>query len=189
MTETSDSKKSVTIWLQRLKDGDQGAVDKLFPLIYEELHRLARRSMGGQRPDHTLQATALVNEAYIRLFRDNCPDWRDRNHFMAFAARAMRSILVDHARSKNRVKRKPGGERVALDDLTESYEEHAFDLVGLDDALRKLAEIDETAVRMVELRFFGGLSMKETAEILKLSPRTLEREWQAAKAWLRREMG
>jgi RNA polymerase sigma factor (TIGR02999 family) len=187
--EAPHQDSEVTNLLRRLSEGDLGAAEELFPLIYHELHRLARKNMQGQRPDHTLQASALVNEAYLRLFRDAAPNWKDRNHFMAFAARAMRSILVDHARSKKRDKRTPGGERVSMDELIATYEERAFDLVALDDALSKLAEIDEQMVRIVELRFFAGMNVRETASVLGLSPRSVEREWQAAKALLRKSIG
>lgn len=154
-------------------------------LVYDELHRMADRQMRRQRPDHTLQATALVNEAYIRVFGQ---EWRDREHFLSVAARAMRSILVDHARKKATAKRTPGGERVALDDLTQTYEERAIDLVALDDALNQLSEVDPEMVRLVELRFFAGLTMEEAASFLNISPRKAQKEWCTARAWLRREI-
>ena len=174
--------------LQRWSKGDGRAADELFVHVYDQLHRLARQKMAGQRADHSLQATALVNEAWLRLAGETGPDCKDREHFLALAARAMRSILVDHARSKNRDKRRPKGEHVGLDELVESYSQHAFDLIQLNDVLEKLAQIDERLVRLIELRFFAGLSMEEAASVLGMPLRSAEREWAAARAWLRKEM-
>jgi len=182
---SEDGISSVTRLLQRVEDGESGASDQLFSLVYDELHRMADRQMRRQRPDHTLQATALVNEAYIRVFGRK---WRDRDHFRSVAARAMRSILVDHARKKTTVKRTPGGQRVPLDELTQTYEERAIDLVALDKALNRLAEVDPDMVRLVELRFFAALTMEETASFLNISIRSAQKEWHTARAWLRREV-
>jgi RNA polymerase sigma factor (TIGR02999 family) len=182
---SKDGISSVTRLLKRVEEGDSGASDQLFMLVYDELHRMADRQMRRQRPDHTLQATALVNEAYIRVFGQ---DWRDRDHFLSVAARAMRSILVDHARKKTTAKRTPGGQRVPLDELTQTYEDRAIDLVAMDEALNRLAEVDPNMVRLVELRFFAGLSMEESASFLNISTRKAQKEWSTARAWLRREV-
>jgi RNA polymerase sigma factor (TIGR02999 family) len=180
--------ETVTEILKSLTQGNERAAEELLPLVYDELHRLAKHRMRSQRPDHTLQATALVNEAYLKLFGGGQPNWRDRDHFIAVAARAMRSVLVDHARSKQRQKRQPTGECVALDELMDSFEERAFDLIALDEALNRLGDADRLTVRVIELRFFAGLSYKEIARVLGLSVRTVEREWEAGRAWLRKEM-
>ena len=166
------------------------SAEELLPLLYEELHELARLKMSGQRPDHTLQATALVNEAFLKIFRNGTSEvrLRDRDHLMALASRAMRSVLIDYARAKNCEKRLPVGECIPLEELTASYEEQAVDLIALDDALSRLAVVDETMVRIVEMRFFGGLETKDVARILGLSLRKVEREWRAARAWLKGEV-
>lgn len=166
------------------------SAEELLPLLYEELHELARLKMSGQRPDHTLQATALVNEAFLKIFRNGTSEvrLRDRDHLMALASRAMRSVLIDYARAKNCEKRLPVGECIPLEELTASYEEQAVDLIALDDALSRLALVDETMVRIVEMRFFGGLDTKDVARILGLSLRKVEREWRAARAWLKGEV-
>lgn len=165
---------------------DQG---ELLAVIYGELRQLAHHKMRGQRPDHTLQATALVNEAYLKLAKSGA-DVRvcGRDQLLALAASAMRSVLVDHARSKSRSKRRPEGISVPLEGLAASYEENAIDLVGLDLALERLAELDEDAARVVELRFFGGLSVREVARILGLTSHRVEREWHLARVWLRGEL-
>ncbi len=183
-----DEATSITRLLGRLTHGDPRAAEELLPLIYAQLHRMARREMRGQRADHTLGATALVNEAYLKLFQGEGQDWRDRDHFLALAARAMRQILVDHARGKNREKRKPSGRPVPLDEILESYEKKDVDVVALDDALEKLGEMDPLMVKVVELRYFGGFQVKEVARILDVSVRKVEREWQTARTWLRKEM-
>lgn len=182
---SKDGISSVTRLLKLVEDGDGEASDQLFMLVYEELHRMADRQMRRQRPDHTLQATALVNEAYIRVFGQ---EWRDRDHFLSVASRAMRSILVDHARRKMANKRNPGGQRVPLDDLTQSYEDRAIDLVALDEALTRLAEVDPDMVRLVELRFFAGLTMEDAAAFLGISIHKAQKEWNTARAWIRREI-
>lgn len=179
----------ITQLLGRLSNGDQRAQDELIPLIYAQLHRMARGQMSRQRPDHTLGATALVNEAYLKIFQGEQPVWRDKDHFLALASTAMRQILVDHARGKNRDKRKSPGHAVPLvDELLASYEENSVDLLALDEALQGLAQVDPLAVQVVELRFFGGLQVKDVARVLDLSVRKVERTWQSARVWLNKEM-
>jgi RNA polymerase sigma factor (TIGR02999 family) len=163
--------------------GDERALERLTPLVYQELHRLAVIYMARERADHTLQATALVNEAYLRLVDLQGVDWHDRAHFFAVAARMMRRILVDFARAHTYQKR-DAGERVSLEGAVILGEQPGAELVALDDALCRLASIDERKSQIVELRFFGGLQVDETAEALKISPETVMRDWRAAKAWL-----
>jgi RNA polymerase sigma factor (TIGR02999 family) len=177
-----------TVLLQAWGEGDAQALDRLTPLVYHELRRIARGYMAHERPDHTLQATALVNEAYLRLIDTRQVDWHGRAHFLAICARAMRQILVDHARS--RASQKHGGGQIPLqfdEKLGVPQSQHSH-LLELDDALKRLAEIDPRKSQVVELRFFGGLSIEETAEALKASPRTVKRDWQLARAWLYREL-
>ena len=173
---------------EKMSGGDKHAADELLPLIYRDLHRLATSRMQGQRPDHTLQATALVNEVYLKLFQGVGTLCKDRDHFLARATSAMRSILVDHARTKNRVKRRNDGERVPIDEITEELEETGIDLLALDSALEKLGARDPQMVKIIELRFFGDMTVSETARILDLSVRSVEREWATARAWLRKEI-
>jgi RNA polymerase sigma factor (TIGR02999 family) len=168
--------------------GDAQAREALIPLIYSELRAIARRHLRRERPDHTLQSAALVNEAYLRMNRQEPPHWENRAHFFGFAAQMMRHILVDHARNRNAAKRGSGGPRLTLDPEIALPEKHGMDLVALDDALRKLAEMDAQQSRLIELRFFGGLSIEETAVVMNLSAATVKREWATARAWLRREM-
>ena len=165
-------------------DGDQSALEKLMPLVYEELRRMAHQYMRREHPGHTLQTTALVNEVYFRLIDQKRMHWQNRAQFFAIAAQLMRRILVDHARSHQYAKRGGGAHKVSLDEGALVAEEQAADLIALDDALLSLASIDERKSRIVELRFFGGLSVEETAETLKTSSRTVMREWSMAKAWL-----
>jgi len=160
----------------------------LIPLLYGELHRLARRYMRQERSDHTLQATALVNEAYLRLIEVNRVEWRDRTHFLALAAQMMRRILIESARSRHRQKRGADAVRVNIDDLGELPEPQERNLVALSDALSALAMFDARMSQVVELRFFGGLSVEETANVLSVSPETVIRDWKTAKAWLLREL-
>jgi RNA polymerase sigma factor (TIGR02999 family) len=169
-------------------DGDAAAWDELMPLVYKELHRLAHKYMGRERPGHTLQASALVNEAYLRLIDQKNCTWQNRAHFLGIAAHIMRRILVDHARSRGYQKR--GGDAVRVDVEKAMIESptRAAEVVALDDALGILAEIDPRKSQLVELRFFGGLSIEETAEVLQVSPGTVMRDWTLAKAWLRREI-
>ena len=168
--------------------GDQAAFERLVPLVHAELHRIAARCMRGERAGHSLQPTALVNEAYIRLVDVRQVSWQDRTHFLSMAARLMRRVLVDHARKRQYLKR--GGGRVQVTLLPELVIAHepGHDLVALDDALSVLATVDERKSRVIELRFFGGLSVEETAGVLGLSVDTVMRDWKLAKAWLRREL-
>jgi RNA polymerase sigma factor (TIGR02999 family) len=178
----------VTELLRRWSGGDVAARESLVPLVYDELRRLARYYLASQRSDHTLQSTAIVHEAYLRLAgRDNV-HWENRNHFFAVAAQLMRRILVDHARKRNAAKR--GGAHLTLlvDETVEPSSQRELDLVALDDALKALAELDERQSRIVELRFFGGLSIDDTSRILDISPATVKREWSTARAWLHEEI-
>jgi RNA polymerase sigma factor (TIGR02999 family) len=168
--------------------GDTAALQKLTPLIYDELHRLAHRFLRRERGGHTLQPTALVNEAYLRLVDQRDLRWQNRAHFFAIAAQLMRRILIDYARRRQYAKRGGGAPHVSLDEAAVLSEERAADLIALDDALDSLASIDPQQSRVVELRFFGGLTVEETAEVLKLSHDMVKREWSTAKAWLYREM-
>jgi RNA polymerase sigma-70 factor (ECF subfamily) len=177
----------VSTLLRAWSDGDQGALDLLTPIVYDELHRLARRYMRGERPGHSLQTTALVNEAYMRLVDYKRMQWQNRAHFFAVSAQLMRRILVDHARRHN-VKRGGGVKHVPLEEASQIGGGQEADLVALDDAMNALARLDPRKVQVVEMRFFGGLSVEETAEVLKVSPITVMRDWSTAKAWLYREM-
>jgi RNA polymerase sigma factor (TIGR02999 family) len=168
--------------------GDVRAFDRLVPLVHSELRRLARRHMGRERPGHTLQATALVNEAYLRLVAVNRVRWQNRAHFFAMAARMMRRILVDSARARGNDKRGGGARKVSLNDALVVADEPAQDLVALDEALTALEEIHPRKSQVVELRFFGGLSLEETAEALHISTDTVKRDWRFAKLWLLREL-
>jgi RNA polymerase sigma factor (TIGR02999 family) len=174
--------------LRAWSQGDGSALDRLVPLVYEELHRLARRYMRQERPDHTLQATSLVNEAYLRLIDINRVEWRDRTHFLAVAAQMMRRILVEFARNRQRQKRGGGAVHVSLDDVPDLPESSELDFVALSDALGSLATFDSRMSQVVELRFFGGLTVAETADVLEISPETVMRDWKTAKAWLIREL-
>jgi RNA polymerase sigma-70 factor (ECF subfamily) len=176
----------VTQLLIKWRNGDTTALDQLVPLVYEELRRLAKRSMGRERRDHTLQTSALINEAYLRLADQSTANFQNRAHFFAVAAQVMRNILIDHARSYQYEKRGGGAQRVSLDSSITLTEERAAELVALDDALRSIAAVDPRKSEIIELRFFGGLNIDETAEVLGLSPTTVQREWRAAKAWLHR---
>jgi RNA polymerase sigma factor (TIGR02999 family) len=180
--------QEITELLLAWNAGDDQALDRLMPLVHDELHRLARRYMAGQRADHPLQTTALVNEAYLRLVDSSRVRWQNRAHFFAVSAQLMRRILVDFARARQRVKRAGDAVQVTFDEaLTISQEPNAA-LIALDDALRALAAVDERKSKVVELRFFGGLSVEETAEVLKVSSITVMRDWAMAKAWLLREL-
>jgi RNA polymerase sigma factor (TIGR02999 family) len=186
MSPNSDS--GPTELLRAWSQGDGSALDRLVPQVYEELHRLAERYMRQERPDHTLQATSLVNEAYLRLIDVNRVEWRDRTHFLAVAAQMMRRILVEFARNRQRQKRGGGAVRVSLDDVQELPDSKDCDVVALNDALGALAAFDARMSRVVELRFFGGLTVDETADVLNVSPETVMRDWKTAKAWLLREI-
>jgi RNA polymerase sigma-70 factor (ECF subfamily) len=169
-------------------EGDRAALDRLMPLVYDELRRLARSYLRRERPDHTLQATALVHEAYMRLIDQHSVSWQNRAHFFGIASQMMRRILVNHALARATAKRGGHAEKLALDEAIVVDGERQIDLVVLDDALKELEAADARQCRIVELRFFGGLSIEETAEVLKLSPATVKREWNTAKLWLRRRI-
>ena len=183
MPARSDATDLLVAW----SEGDESAFDKLVPLVYKELHALARRYMRGERSDHTLQATALVNEAYVRLIDVNRIRWQNLSHFLAVAAQTMRRILVEFARQRHRQKRGSDAVRVTIDDVDVAHEKSA-DLVALSDALSTLASFDPRMGQVVELRFFGGLTVQETADVLKVSPETVMRDWKTAKVWLLREL-
>jgi RNA polymerase sigma factor (TIGR02999 family) len=168
----------VTTLLLAWNSGDQEALDRLMPLVYNELRRLARRQMRSENPGHTLQATALVNDVYVHLIDQKRVNWQNRAHFFGTAAQIIRRILVDHARARHRLKRGGGGVKVEWNE----------DLIALDDALNQLAVMDPQQSQIIELRFFGGLSIEETAEALKISPATVKRDWTFARAWLYRSM-
>ena len=185
---TEPSPQEVSQLLIQWSNGDKSALNKLTPLIYDELRRLAHHYMSHERAGHTLQTTALVNEAYLRLVNRKDVHWQNRAHFFAIAAKLMRSILVDHARSRTYAKRGGGAAKVSLDEALIVSQERAGEVVALDDALRRLEEIDAQQSHIVELRFFAGLTIEETAEVLSLSPATIKREWTTAKAWLYREL-
>jgi RNA polymerase sigma factor (TIGR02999 family) len=180
--------KEITELLSAWSNGDQKALDKLIPLVYEELHRLAARYMRRENPGHTLQTSALVNEAYIKLIGQKNVRWQNRAHFFGIAAQLMRRILVDHARTHGALKRGAGASRLPLDETAIVALDRSTDFILIDDALRNLALIDPSKSRIVEMRFFGGLTTEEIAEVEKVSPSTIEREWRKAKAWLYREI-
>jgi len=179
----SVSSHDVTELLKSWRNGNNDALEKLIPLVYEELHRLAARYMRKEDPAHTLQTTALVNEAYCRLI-DQKEAWQNRAHFYGIAAQLMRRILVDHARTRTRVKRGQGAHKISLEEATVVLESGSEEIILLDDALKRLAEFDQKKSRIVELKFFGGLTTEEIAEVEQLSVRTVHREWRKAKAWL-----
>jgi RNA polymerase sigma factor (TIGR02999 family) len=178
----------VTRLLLAWREGDQAAFDRLIPKVHHELQRIARRCMAGERAGHSLQATALVNEAYLRLVDVRRVQWQDRAHFLAMAARLMRRVLVDCARAKQYQKRGGGAVLVTFDEFAIAPAEPGHDLVSLDAALDSLAKVDERKSRVIELRFFGGLSVEETAAVLNVSVETVMRDWKMAKAWLLREL-
>ncbi len=180
--------QEVTQLLVAWSDGDRAALEKLMPLVYDELRRLARRYMNREPAGHTLQTTALVNEAYLRLIEQKEVKWQNRAHFFAISAQLMRRILVSMARARQADKRGGEARQVSLDEAMVFSEERAAELVALDDAMNELAALDPRRSRVVELRYFGGLSVEETAEVLKVSPDTVMREWKRAKAWLYAEL-
>ncbi|MEP6703859.1 MAG: sigma-70 family RNA polymerase sigma factor, partial [Acidobacteriota bacterium] len=184
-----DPSHQITAMLREWGGGDREALEKLMPLVYNELHKQAARYLRRERPNHTLQTTALIHEAYVKLVDQREANWESRNHFFAIAAQAMRRILIDYARARRQEKR--GGDNVtlALDDAALIItDERDIDLLALDQALNRLAKIDEQQVRIVELRYFSGLSLDETAEAIGISRATVAREWSVAKSWLRREL-
>ncbi len=182
------SPEEVTQLLVAWESGDQAALNQLMPLVYDELHQIAHRYLRRERADHTLQTTALVNEAYLKLVGEKHPNWQSRAHFFAAAANVMRHILVDYARTRNRARRGGGAQQVPLDDALIVSTERATELLVLDDALKSLEKFDVRKSRIAELRYFGGLSVEETAEVLHVSPTTILREWRLTKAWLHHEM-
>ncbi len=184
----SPSPDEITELLLNWSSGDEAAFDALMSLVHGELRQMAHRYMRHERPGHTLQTTALVNEAYLRLVDQKRVQWQDRAHFFAVAAQAMRRILIDHARKHRYAKRGGGARAISLENAAVMSNERAADLVALDEALNSLASIDSQQSRVVELRFFGGLTIEETAEVLKLSVDKVKSEWATAKAWLFREM-
>jgi RNA polymerase sigma factor (TIGR02999 family) len=185
MTKTAS--QNVTQMLVAWGDGDEVARDALIPIVYEQLRGIAHQYLRRERAGHTLQTTALINEAYLKLVEQSVP-WQGRNHFFGIAARLMRQILVDHARARLRLKRGGNPQQISLT-AAEQAPEQSADLLALDDALRSLAEVDPQRSRIVELRFFGGLSIEETAQVMRVSTPTVERGWRAARAWLQTEMG
>jgi RNA polymerase sigma factor (TIGR02999 family) len=178
----------VTELLIKWTDGDEAALQQLIPIVHEELRRLAQRQMAGERPGHTLQPTALVNEVYLRLVNLKQMRWQNRAHFLAMAARLMRRILVDFARSRGYQKRGGGAKQVTFTEALEVADGQTTDVVALNDALDALAAVDERKSRVVELRFFGGLSVEETAEVMNISRETVKRDWKVAKMWLLRHL-
>jgi RNA polymerase sigma factor (TIGR02999 family) len=188
MDTPSISPQRVTQLLAHWSHGDDAALGELTPLVYEELRRLAHHHMGGQRPDHTLQTTALVNEAYVRLADQTNPRWQDRAHFFAVAARAMRQILVNYAKSYRAQKRGGGALKIELDEAAIVSPEESKEIVDLHEALERLARLDPRKARVVELKYFGGLNHDEIAEVLKISTVTVRRDWVFAKAWLHNEL-
>lgn len=180
--------KEISVILKDWSAGRRESADVLLSLVYDELRKIARRYLRKERSDHTLQPTALVHEAYMKLIDLSDVSWQDRAHFFAVASSVMRNILVDHARARLAEKRGGEGQRIALEDVVSFSREPDVDLLALDEALNKLAKFDEQQSRLVELRFFGGLTIEETAHVLGISPATVKREWTVAKAWLFRQM-
>ncbi len=184
----SGSPNQVTNLLARWRSGDREALNSLMPVVYEELRSLARHYLRQERPDHTLQSTALVHEAFMRLVGQKAPEWKSRAHFYGVAARLMRQILVDHARSRRAEKRGGASFRLALDEGLAGSGSKDLDILALDDALNGLAQLNSQQSQIVELRFFSGLSIEDTSEVLGISPATVKRSWTTARAWLFREM-
>jgi RNA polymerase sigma factor (TIGR02999 family) len=187
MEPESIDTEHATLLLRRMSQGDRSAQEELLPLVFAQLHQLAERALRGQE-QHTLQPTALVNEAYLRVLGSNPRDFDSRSHFLGIAAKAMRSVLVDHARRVNADKRGGGAQRLPFDALAEMFSTTAPDMLGLDEALTRLSIMDEQLGRIVELRFFGGLSVEETAAVLGVSEPTIVRGWRVARMWLQREL-
>jgi RNA polymerase sigma factor (TIGR02999 family) len=179
----------ITHLLEEWSGGNQAALDQLYPMVYDELHRLARRYMSREKKGHTLQTTALINEAYVRLVDQKHVHWANRSHFFAISARIMRRILIDHARSHAYAKRGGGARQVSLEETATVAVEQATEMVRLDEALKSLAEMDPRRSQVVELRYFGGLSNEEIAGVLKISENTVTRDWNMARAWLYLQLG
>jgi RNA polymerase sigma factor (TIGR02999 family) len=188
MDNTGMESAEVTRLLVRWRSGDKQALEALTPLVYDELRRLAHIYLRRERPGHTLEGTALVHEAYMRLVDQRNVEWRNRNHFYALAAELIRRILVDHARAKIAAKRGGQNVKLSLDEALAPADERDINLIALDDALQALAAADEQQSKIIELRYFAGLTIEETAEVLDISPATVKREWTTAKAFLKREM-
>lgn len=184
----SSSSNEVTRLLSDWSKGNQTALDQLMPVVYQELRKLASSYLRNERQGHTLQPTALINEAYLRLIGQHFPDWKNRTHFYGVAAQLMRQILVDHARSHQAAKRGSGVEKISLDEAPVFSHQHTGDLVALDDALKALVQFDERKCRIIELRYFGGLKSEEIADLLDISLATVGREMRLAQAWLQREL-
>ena len=185
---TMPASQNVTQLLLAWERGDEAARDELIPLVYDALRRIARHHLRGERAGHTLQTTALINEAYLKLVEQSVP-WQSREHFFGIAARLMRQILVDYARARQRLKRGGNQQQISLTFADETANEQAADLLALNDALETLAEVDPQKSRIVELRFFGGLTIEETAQVMGISTPSVERGWRAARAWLQTELG
>jgi RNA polymerase sigma factor (TIGR02999 family) len=188
LTDGSLAPQDLTQLLVRWRNGDRSALDEMTPVLYEELRRLARHFLAGERSDHTLQPTALVHEAYLRLVDQQAVDWRNRAHFLAMAATMMRRILINHAEAHRAAKREGSVEMVGLDEAFGLHTDPRVDLLHLNTTLDRLSSIDEQQGRVVELRYFGGLSVEETAEVLGVSPATVKREWSTARLWLMHQM-
>lgn len=189
MNRSEQNSHEITEMLHEWSGGNHDALDKLLPLIYDELHRQAANYLRHERADHTLQTTALINEAYLKLIDQRNVNWENRTHFFAIAAQSMRRILVDYAKAKRRAKRGGGDVQITFEEnLLVTANEKSIDLVALDEALNRLAAKDEQQARVVELRYFSGLNLEETAEVLRISRTTATRDWAMAKAWLHREL-
>ena len=187
MTQPANSPQEITQLLRQWSDGNTAVLEQLLPLVYEELHRQAARYRRRERPDHTLQTTALINEAYLKLI-DQRVQWQSRSHFFAIASLVMRRILVNYAKADQRKKRGGSAATVSLEEAVAAVDEKSYEVIALDEALTRLAALDEQQARIVELRYFGGLSLEETAEALHVSRATVARDWQMAKAWLHHEL-
>jgi RNA polymerase sigma-70 factor, ECF subfamily len=188
LTEESPAPRDLTALLVKWRNGDRSALDQMTPLVYEELRRLARHFLASERADHTLQPTALVHEAYLRLIDQHSVDWRNRAHFLAMAATMMRRILINHAQAHNAAKREGSVEVLSLEDAFGIFTDPRIDILLLNTTLDRLSELDPQQARVVELRYFGGLSIEETAEALGISPATVKREWSTARLWLMQQM-
>jgi RNA polymerase sigma-70 factor (ECF subfamily) len=184
----SPARHQITELLAEWRDGDQSALDELYPLVYDELHRLARRYMSRERKDHTLQTTALINEAYVRLVDQKNVNWANRSHFFAISAQIMRRILIDHARRHAYAKRGGGAQQVSLEEVAAITPDQGSELMRLDEALKSLAERDPRRSQVVELRYFGGLNNEEIAGVLHVSENTVTRDWNMARAWLYQQL-
>ena len=185
---SSSASPNATQILAELKAGDANATERLFPLVYREFRAMAARYLRNERVDHTLEPTALVHEAYLKMIDQNRIDWQGRTHFFAVAAQAMRRVLIDHARQHRRQKRGGGRQKIMLDESLAISPKRAEELVALDEALDRLAGLDQRQAKVVEMRFFGGMKVEEVAKVLEVSKRTVEGDWTMAKAWLKREL-